>query len=145
MLSFITSWIVYTFPEFSFYHQATPFIENAINSFGNSLCVSVNFYYDNIDIAITDKGKLLFYNTFPYQTDTDVLYLISNVIEKTKTDKATPMMLSGYVNKKDEVFKLIYKYFPNVYTADLYNDYKFPFADIQEHQFYNLMNLPCVS
>ncbi|MBR4440441.1 MAG: DUF3822 family protein [Bacteroidales bacterium] len=143
--SFITTLMVNTFPEINFYHQGTPFIENAISSFGNILCVSVNFYYDAIDIAITDKGKLLFYNTFPYKTDMDVLYILSSVIEKTNTDKATPIMLSGYVNKKDDVFKLIYKYFPNVYTADLYNDFRFPFADIQEHQFYNLMNLPCVS
>ena len=143
--SFITTLMVNTFPEINFYHQATPYIENAINSFGNTLCMSVNFYYDNIDIAITDKGKLLIYNTFPYKSDTDVLYLISNIIEKTKTDKKTPIMLSGYVEKKDDVFKLLYKYFPNVYTADLYNDFRFPFADISEHRFYNLMNLPCVS
>ncbi|MCQ2973220.1 MAG: DUF3822 family protein [Bacteroidales bacterium] len=141
--SFVTTLMVNTFPEINFYHQATPFIENAIKNYGNDISVSVNLYYDTIDIVITNQGNLMFYNSFAYKTSSDALFILSTIFEKLKIKKTTPIMLSGYITKKDDNFKLLYKYFPNVYMADLNNSYEFPFSDVQEHQFYNLMNLPC--
>jgi len=142
--SYITTLMVNTFPEINFYHQATPLIENIIKNCSEELTVSANFYYDFIDIAVTEKGKLLLYNTFGYQSAADALFAISAVVNRLKLDKKTPIRLSGYIDDKSEAFALIYKYHANVGFARLNNAISFPFNDVPEHTFYNMMTLPCV-
>ncbi|MCQ2250970.1 MAG: DUF3822 family protein [Bacteroidales bacterium] len=142
--SYITTLMVNTFPEINFYHQATPLIENIIKNCGEELTVSANFYYDFIDIAVTEKGKLLLYNTFGYHNATDALFAVSAVVNRLKLDKKTPIRLSGYIDDKSEAFALIYKYHANVSFARLNNSISFPFNDVPEHTFYNMMTLPCV-
>lgn len=143
--SYITTLMVNTFPEINFYHQATPFVENLIRNCSEELTVSANFYYDFIDIAVTEKGKLLLYNTFGYKEPADALYVISAVVNRLKINKKTPIKISGYIDENSETYKLIYKYNPNVSFARLNNNNAFPFSDVPEHTFYNMMTLPCVS
>lgn len=143
--SFITTLMVNTFPEINFYHQATPFVENLLQNAGEALRVSVNLYYDFADVAITGNRKLLFYNTFGYHTPTDLLYAVTNVIAKTKTDKKTPIYISGYLDKDSDYFTLLYKYFANVYTATPLNNIEFPFKEVEPFIFNNVITLPlCV-
>lgn len=142
--SYITTLMVNTFPEINFYHEATPLIENIIKNGSEAATISVNFYYDYMEIAVTEAGKVLLYNTFAYQTATDVLYCISSIMSKLKLDKKTAVRLSGYHDQESEVYKLLYTYLPNVCFVSLNNGYKFQFKDIPEHTFYNMMTLPCV-
>ncbi len=142
--SYITTLMVNTFPEINFYHEATPLIENLIKNCSEELTISANFYYDFIDIVVTEKGKVLLYNTFAYQTPTDALYAISSVADKLKIAKKSPVVLSGYIDKDADTFKLIYKYFANVQFAQLNRNITFPFTDIPEQTFFNMMTLPCV-
>ncbi|MCR5455600.1 MAG: DUF3822 family protein [Bacteroidales bacterium] len=142
--SYITTLMVNTFPEINFYHEATPLIENLIKNCGEELTLSANFYYDFMDIVVTEKGKVQLYNTFAYQAPTDALFVISSVIEKLKLDKKTKIVLSGYIDKDSDVFKMIYKYNANVVFAQLNPNITFPFTDVPEQTFYNMMTLPCV-
>ncbi|MBQ5541283.1 MAG: DUF3822 family protein [Bacteroidales bacterium] len=143
--SFITTLMVNTFPEINFYHEATPFIENLIKNGGEDTTVSVNFYYDFMDIAVTEKGKVLLYNTFAYKNATDVLYCVSSVMSKLKLGKKTAVKLSGYHDKDSDIFKLLYDYLPNVSFTALSKDLKYPFSEsLPDHTFFNMMTLPCV-
>ncbi|MBQ3688265.1 MAG: DUF3822 family protein [Bacteroidales bacterium] len=142
--SYITTLMVNTFPEINFYHEATPFIENLIKNGGEETTISVNFYYDFMDIAVTEKGKVLLYNTFAYQTATDVLYCVSSIISKLKLGKKTPIKLSGYIDKESDIYAMLYKYNANVSFAKLSNNFAMPFHDMPEHLFFNMMTLPCV-
>jgi len=143
--SYITTLMVNQFPEINFYHQATPFIENLILNTSDELKVSINLYYDFIDIAVTEKGKLLFYNTFGYQTSTDLLYLVANVCGKLKLEKDVPIVLSGYIERESNNFKLLFKYFSNVSCAEIPGEYDFPFNDVPDFTFNNMLTLPlCV-
>lgn len=142
--SYITTLMVNTFPEINFYHEATPLIENLIRNCSEELTVSVNFYYDFIDVVVTEKGKVLLYNTFAYQGPTDVLYAVSAIMTKLKLDRKTPIKLSGYIDKDSETFNLLYKYHANVSFATLNHNITFPFTDTPEHTFFNMMTLPCV-
>lgn len=142
--SYITTLMVNTFPEINFYHEATPLIENQIKNGSEEPTISVNFYYDFMDMVVTEKGKLLLYNTFAYQSSTDALFYISSVIDKLKLDKKTAIKISGYTDKDSEIFNLIYKYHPNVSFATLNQNITFPFNDVPQHTFFNMMTLPCV-
>ncbi len=142
--SYITTLMVNTFPEINFYHEATPLIENLIKNCSEELTLSANFYYDFMDIVVTEKGKVQLYNTFSYQSPTDALFAITSVADKLKIDKKAPIVLSGYIDKDSEAYKLIYKYHANVSFAQLTHNVTFPFSDIPEHTFYNMMTLPCV-
>lgn len=143
--SYITTLMVNTFPEINFYHEATPLIENLIRNCSEELTVSANFYYDFIDIVVTEKGKVLLYNTFSYESPTDALYSITAVINRLKLNRKTPIKISGYIDEDSETYKLIYKYNPNVCVARLNPNITFPFSDVPQHTFYNMMTLPCVS
>ena len=143
--SYITTLMVNMFPEINFYHEATPFIENIIKNGSEETTVSVNFYYDFIEIAVTEKGKVLLYNTFGYKTPEDVLYSISSVMTKLKLNKKTAVRLSGYLDKDSETFNLLYKYLANVSFITLGEDLKYPFEEVMPgHTFFNMMTLPCV-
>lgn len=143
--SYLTTLMVNTFPEINFYHEGTPFIENIIKNGSEEPTISVNFYYDFMDIAVTEKGKVLLYNTFAYKTATDVLYCVSSVISKLNLKKDTAVRLSGYYDKESDVFKLLYQYLPNVSFVSLSKDLKYPFEEsLPEHTFFNMMTLPCV-
>ena len=143
--SYITTLMVNTFPEINFYHQATPYIENLIQNTSEDLKLSANFYYDFIDIAITEQGKLLFYNTFSYRTPTDALYSIGAVMAQLKLEKTTPVLISGYVDKNSDYFKLLSKYLPNVNIAEIDAKITYPFKEVPEHTFLNMITLPlCV-
>jgi hypothetical protein len=143
--SYITTLMVNMFPEINFYHEATPLIENLIKNGSEETTVAVNFYYDFLEIAVTEKGKALLYNTFGYKTPEDVLYCVSSVFSKLKLGRKTPVRLSGYHDSDSEIFKLLYAYFPNVSFAGLSKDLKYPFGEsLPEHTFFNMMTLPCV-
>jgi hypothetical protein len=142
--SYITTLMVNTFPEINFYHEATPFIENLIKNGSEEITISVNFYYDFMDIAVTEKGKALLYNTFAYQTATDVLYCVSSITSKLKLGKKTPIKLSGYIDQESDIYAMLYKYNANVSFAKLNNNFTMPFHDMPEHLFFNMMTLPCV-
>jgi hypothetical protein len=142
--SYITTLMVNTFPEINFYHEATPLIENLIKNCSEELTLSANFYYDFMDIVVTENGKVQLYNTFAYQSPTDALFAISSVADKLKLGKKTKIVLSGYIDKDSDVYKLIYKYNANVVFAQLNPNISFPFTDIPEQTFFNMMTLPCV-
>jgi hypothetical protein len=143
--SYLTTLMVNTFPEINFYHEGTPFIENIIKNGSEEPTISVNFYYDFMDIAVSQGGKILLYNTFAYQSATDVLYCIQSIITKLKLDKKTAVKLTGYQDAESEIYQLLYKYLPNVTFNSLNSNYEYSFSnEIPEHTFHNMMILPCV-
>jgi len=139
----IITFLVNKFPEVKFYQQATSLIEFLINETKDNKSemptVLVNFSKENFDIISVCKGKLLFYNTFIYQTPEDFVYYFLNVLKNLDyaPDKIE-ILLAGEIDIKSDLYLKSYKYFPNYKFAKVTNNFNYGF-DTPEHVVANIL------
>ena len=129
----------------SFYNQQIPFINTVLfKHHSESKKVFVNINIDFIDITISQKGKLLFYNAFSYKTDNDILYFIINVYEQQGLDtEFTEVVISGIKDKKSEFYTMLCEFIGHIRFQKLPDEftYSYTFSKIPEHTFTNLFNM----
>ncbi len=128
-----------------FYNQQIPFVDTVLfKHHSETKKVFININNDFIDIAISQKGKLQFYNAFNYKSDNDILYFIINVYEQQKLEtEHTELVISGIKDKKSEFYTMLKEFIghlkfeknPDEFT------YSYTFSKIPEHTFTNLFNL----
>ncbi len=71
-----------------------------------------------------------YFNTFRYKNKDDLLYFTLLVYKMLELEPDSyPLSISGLVEKDSEVFKLLYQYIRNIYTAD----FPVPLKDHSEH------------
>ena len=122
---------------------------NLINSFSNSLDNSenqnilININETNFQIILFDKDNLQLYNYFDYVKDEDFLFYFLYVSKKLKIkQKECIINLSGKIEATSNKTNLIKKYFKNINFMKLNNKTEIPFffQNINEHNFYNILN-----
>lgn len=146
--SYITTLLVNKFSNISFYHQALPFIDENLNYFyGSNLgfknIFAIDCYSNFFDVLLSENGKLIFYNSFDYNTASDFIYLVINIFEQFKlANNSTIVSLSGAIGEKTKIVSFIRKYLQNVVFAqfDKQKFYSSKFKNIKEHFFVNLIN-----
>ena len=135
------------FDNITYYHQSTPFIENALIENKNQKFdykVYVYNYEFFFDVIVISPQKLLFYNTFKYKNENDFAYYLMNVFEQLKLNPSqTPVYLMGDITKQSDCYNIIKKFITNIYFKKLSNsfDYSYVFNQIPEHYFFNMLNL----
>ena len=122
---------------------------NLINSFSNSLDNSenqnilININETNFQIILFEKDNLQLYNYFDYIKDEDFLFYFLYVSKKLKIkQKECIINLSGKIEATSKKTNLIKKYFKNINFIKLNNKIEIPFffQNINEHNFYNILN-----
>lgn len=135
------------FDNITFYHQSSPFIENALIENKNQKFehkVYVYNYESFFDIIVITQQKLLFYNSFKYQNENDFVYYLMNVFEQLKLNTSqTPVFLMGYINKTSACYNSINKFITNIYfkKANSSLNCSYVFNQLPEHYFLNMLNL----
>ncbi|RLD61743.1 MAG: hypothetical protein DRJ01_07380 [Bacteroidetes bacterium] len=135
------------FDNITYYHQSTPFIENALIENKNQKFdykVYVYNYEFFFDVIVISPQKLLFYNTFKYKNENDFAYYLMNIFEQLKLNPSqTPVYLMGDITKQSDCYNIIKKFITNIYFKKLSNsfDYSYVFNQIPEHYFFNMLNL----
>ncbi len=133
------------FKSASFYNQQIPFINTVLfKHHSESKKVFVNINIDFIDVAISQKGKLQFYNAFNYITDHDILYFIMNVYEQQGlSTEYTELIVSGIKDKKSTFYTKLIDFIAHIKFEKLPDEftYSYTFSKIPEHTFTNLFNL----
>jgi Protein of unknown function (DUF3822) len=128
-----------------FYNQQIPFVDTILfKHHSEAKKVFVNINNDFIDIAISQKGKLQFYNAFNFKSDNDILYFIVNVYEQQGLDtEHTELVLSGIKDKKTEFYTMLKEFIGHVKFEKNPDEftYSYTFSKIPEHTFTNLFNL----
>jgi hypothetical protein len=131
----------------NFYHQSSPFIENALIENKNQKFehkVYVYNYENFFDIIVITPQKLLLYNSFKCQNENDFIYYIMNVFEQLNLNPAqTPIFLMGNITKLSAYNEVIKKFITKIYFKKNSNnfDYSYVFNQIPEHYFLNMLNL----
>ncbi len=142
----ITTLMVNKFPEVVFVHNHNVFIKDTVEK-AQEVKFKIPYVHVNVnktffDIAIYHKDKLQVVNTYHYSNDNDFVYYILNMLEQYNI-KLVKMNLnfSGFVERDTEFFYFVHQYFPTINFLKLDKSISFNIKGVEEHVFYNLLNL----
>ncbi len=133
------------FPKAKVSHSFSGLIENLLYQFSNNkankliLHVQQNF----IQIINIRESKLVFFNTFNYNTKEDFIYYLLFAMQQLHLNPETQeLLVLGEIEKKTAFAELLFKYIKNPVFGERSAIYKFDvvFEDIPPHQYYNLLN-----
>jgi len=101
------------FPNCQFFNAATPFLAGAFYTLPSEANEIAFASFDNhtFQIAVFDRGNLLFHNSFPCTSAGDILYFVLLAFEQYGLDPmSVPLVLSGQVVEDSEIYKTLYRY-----------------------------------
>ncbi len=142
----ITTLMVNKFPEVIFVHHHNVFIKDIIKRAGKLKFklpfIQINVNLTTFDIGIYKDDKLQVVNTYHFDNENDFIYYILNTINQydIKLSKSY-INFSGFVEKDTEFYYFIHQYLPKINFLKLNTGLAFNFKDVEEHLFYNLLNL----
>lgn len=102
------------FPSAEFIHMHTPLIDALLKESKKEDIQLVWLYIQptSIFLSYADKGKLIFSNTFPIQSATDIVYACGNVFEQFGLSQHhTKLILTGNYTSKSEIYSLLHTHF----------------------------------
>ncbi len=142
----LTTLMVNRFPEIIFVHQNNVFVKDLIRR-AESLkfklpYVQININPGSFDIGIYKDDKFRMINTYYFDNDSDFIYYVLNTLNQydIKPNKAY-INFSGFIEKDTEFYYFIHQYLPKINFLKLNTGLTFNFKDLEEHYFYNLLNL----
>jgi hypothetical protein len=97
-----------------------------------------------IDIALIDEKNILLANSFPIETENDILYHLVNVCKQQEMKPIeSDLELTGSLDHNDKLMSLLKEYFPKVKTSRRNTEYfySYTFSTIDEHKYTGLFNL----
>lgn len=134
-----------TYPKIKFFNQQSVSIESALyNTHSSDFKAFLNIENDFFDLIITQKGNLILYNNFPYQSENDILYYLIYSFEKLniQIDKIE-LILNGNIDKKSSAYLKLNEFIRNI-RFDKHSDehsFSYTFKKTPYHYFSNLFNL----
>ncbi|MEM7105854.1 MAG: DUF3822 family protein [Bacteroidota bacterium] len=134
------------FPKAVFYHASTPLIGTTgkLPLFQEGSHLLVNVIGQDMQIIHFDKGKIIFHNTFTYQTTNDFVYYVMLVIDQLglRAEKISTS-LSGELMEASEIFEQITRYIRHVNFVNRpsFLRYSSNFDNLPEHLFFDLYSL----
>ncbi|WP_299117150.1 DUF3822 family protein [uncultured Winogradskyella sp.] len=141
----INNYIFETFGEFTYKHSSTLLIDSILQKEGikDKTIVYAQVNSSTIEVLVMDKGQLQLFNIFEYHSKEDFIYYILFVFEQLKLDVETvKVKLSGYIEKDDELYQMLYMYIRHVDIID--NDFNYTFSkaitDKNLHHQYLILN-----
>jgi hypothetical protein len=134
------------FGQINVYHHATSFVRLLVEDSEKSTQPKFYVYLSSelINIGIALKGKLLYFNTFSYQNNTDILYYILSVLEQYKlSPKDTEVYFSSAIEEHDALFEFLNDYLNQIrfIKPSANYTYSYLFDELHLTRYANLFNL----
>jgi len=96
-------------------HQMSAFLKCIHPDQTKKESIFINLYFDSCYIIAYYEGGCHLANRFEVQNDEDAAYYLFTVIDQLKFDRENlQLMLSGFINKEDQVYKYFYDYIRNI-------------------------------
>jgi len=136
----INNFLFQNFGEFEYKHHSTILIEKLMKkNHPLEKTMFVNVSENSQDIIILEKEKLLFSNSFLFNTKEDFIYYILFVAEQLQLDNEVfKLYFVGEINVASDLYKIAYKYIKNVYFLENKNPI-FKEIDCEKHSNYLLL------
>jgi len=130
------------FLKYGYKHITSVLINSSLSPEASGEKVLVNISAKRLDIVISKEKKLLFCNSFVFETAEDIIYYLLHVYQQLQLDAITvPVLLSGDIEKRSIAFEIIYKYIKNVSFCRVAGmKYFQDIQEIPEHINYCLFN-----
>lgn len=133
------------YPHLDITHYSSPLIEQVLltNKHSDTVTVAVNVHSEGFEVLVLNSGKLIFYNTFTYQTAEDFIYYILFVFEQLKLNpESVKVELLGELEKSSAIYQLLYKYIRNIKFGDRPDafDYSFKITALPKQYYYSLFS-----
>ena len=113
----INNYIYDLFGAFEYLHNGTVLIQALLQSHSESrepVCY-VHSGEDQMDITVLKNKKLVFFNSFPYETREDFIYYLLFTLEQLGLDPETvKVRLFGTIEEGDPYYDICYQYIQNV-------------------------------
>jgi hypothetical protein len=103
------------FPGAVFYHS-TGFLLNTLGRISakqKNILVHTHFLKNHFEMAMFSNGKLLFYNSFEFQTSEEIAYYILFALKQWKIE-TKEIMVSGLMNPNSDELYWLKKYIPKI-------------------------------
>lgn len=113
----INNYIYDLFGAFDYLHNSTVLIQALLQ--GNTetrepVCY-VHAGEDQMDITVLENKKLIFFNSFPYETREDLIYYLLFTLEQLSLDpESIKVRLFGNIEEGDPNYDICYRYIQNV-------------------------------
>lgn len=110
------------FGSFNFQHINTSLVQHFINKSVNNDSVEffVHVAENHFEIVLLQNKKLLFFNSYEYQTKEDFIYYILFVFEQLQLNTQTQIVkLYGNITPESDLYQIVYKFIRNVEVANL--------------------------
>ncbi|MCM4156032.1 DUF3822 family protein [Gramella sp. AN32] len=124
----ITNYFFDKYGEYEYQHSLSILINSLIahNQKDGRENVYLHTYGKNYDLVILDNDKLLFANTFEFETREDFLYYLLFTAEQLKMDsKNFNLILLGDIKKDSEEYRITWDYVKNVSFLGAFHPYTF--------------------
>lgn len=118
----INNFLFQNFGEFEYKHHSTILIEKLLKKNPSEKKMFVNVAENNLDIVVLQHEKLLFSNSFLFDTKEDFIYYVLFVAEQLQLDNENfNLYFLGEITLDSDLYKIAYKYIKNVYFLESSN------------------------
>lgn len=134
----------FIFPQI--YHFSTALIESILiqnkNKTGKKTILHIQT--NQFETMFIEDGKLIFYNSFFYQTKEDLIYYVLFTAQQLGVNPEQHFFeILGNIEKQSDIYELLYKYIRNIVwgSRNTAFEYSYKLNELPPHYYYNLFNL----
>ena len=106
---------------FTYHHALTHLIKDVLDNAGHQeqAQIAINVHPLSFEMIVTEQKKLLFANTFDYQTKEDFIYYVLFTLEQLELNPETVQVyFTGTIDPADEKYIIAYTYIRNVHLKE---------------------------
>ena len=138
--------LTHRFPNAKFVHSFNSLLEsiNSISGPQNKKNVLIHMQQGHFEMIVTENKKLIFANSFSYQTSEDFLYHTLFVLEQLQLNtETTELMLTGEVEKNSAIYSILKKYINSIHFIDKPElfEYSYSLNNLPNNFHFNLYSL----
>ena len=124
----INNYIYDTFGSFTYNHFSSILIEKIlqIEKHASDSKLYIHVSKDHFEIVVTNKGKLILYNTFCYSSKEDFIYYILFATEQLNLNpEKVQLIFLGDIDKASDLYEITYKYIRHISFGKRINSYNY--------------------
>lgn len=132
----INNYLFQNFGEFEYKHHSTVLIDKLLTYSENNSEQQffVHVSSSHLDIVVCKEGKLLFYNSFSYNTKEDFIYYILFTAEQLQMDpNSFQLTFIGDIEKESDIYSITYTYVRNIHFVNPVNSFFADSDDFSNH------------
>ena len=141
----VNNFFLERFGSFEYKHFSTVFVNTLLNTFKFSEHPHMfgHIGEKQFEIMVIAHDKLLFYNSFSYQTKEDFIYYVLFTAEQLELNPETfELVMAGKIDAESDFYKMAYAYVRKVSLLENRSQFKFP-SNIKEEtrrRYFTLLN-----